>query len=133
MDGVKCIGTEFYGFTDLDEHHHGSSSVRTEPFPALRELSLKRMTSLQEWQEALHSSHSASRPFSRLQILKVENCPELTRLPDIEWLLQVSSSLEIAWSDKLTHLPEVLGRLEFLGDLEIAWITICTRGVNWRP
>ncbi|XP_027119417.1 disease resistance protein RGA2-like [Coffea arabica] len=122
MVNVKSIGAEFYGLTDGDGQSSSSGSPLTARtvFPKLRELTLRELTSLEEWSEPVSLSNHSSTVCPLLEKFEVEQCPKLERLPNV-----ITSShehlrrLEVAWCDSLDGLPEGVVGLKSLEDLEI--------------
>ncbi|XP_021910919.1 putative disease resistance RPP13-like protein 1, partial [Carica papaya] len=104
MDGIKCIGNEFYG--NLDGAHSSSGSVESKAvpvFPSLRKLELEEMEGLQEWKlPALTCGGKGGVLFPHLVELSVEYCPRLSSIP----LNQLASlqKLHIADCDKLSKV-----------------------------
>ncbi|KAM7465110.1 hypothetical protein LguiB_012672 [Lonicera macranthoides] len=77
MGNVKVIGAEFYG-----KHAAGGARVaEVTLFPALRELTLKQMPSLEKWSEAVQQSSSMS-VFPCLEKLKIRMCSSLKTVPN---------------------------------------------------
>ncbi|KAM7461479.1 hypothetical protein LguiA_029600 [Lonicera macranthoides] len=76
MGNVKVIGAEFYG----KHAAGGGGAVEVTMFPALKELILKQMPSLEKWSEAVHQSSSMS-VFPCLQKLKIKMCSSLKTVP----------------------------------------------------
>nr|GLL36190.1 putative disease resistance protein RGA4 [Ipomoea trifida] len=113
MNSVKYIGPEFYCQTNIDRK---SSSVTL--FPSLRELTLSGMAMLTQWSEAKLPSASRTKVFPHLEILKIEGCPELSSLPEMNGLTSLRY-LSFVRCDKLASLPERLGSLALLEELEI--------------
>nr|GMD33039.1 putative disease resistance protein RGA3 [Ipomoea batatas] len=113
MNSVKYIGPEFYCQTNIG---HKSSGVTL--FPSLRELTLSGMAMLTQWSEAKLPSASRMKVFPHLEILKIEGCPELSSLPEMNGLTSLRY-LSFVRCDKLASLPERLGSLALLEELEI--------------
>lgn len=113
MQNVKYIGPEFYYQTNIDCK---SSSVTL--FPSLRELTLSGMSMLIQWSEAKLPSASQMKVFPLLERLKIEGCPELLSLPEMNGLTSLRY-LSFVRCYKLASLPEWLGSLALLEELEI--------------
>ncbi|XP_062020951.1 putative disease resistance protein RGA1 [Rosa rugosa] len=145
MEGVKCIGTEFYG---------DGTDVR---FPSLEELSLSHFPNLEQWSCAddgnafPHLSKLTVRSCPKLQqislpqslqhlelrdcnptlmciehltllsVLVIEKIPELTSLPEGLFVSARLFSLEILSCPKLRSLPLKMGNLTALKSLTIRW------------
>uniref|UniRef100_A0A6M2EP96 Disease resistance protein At4g27190-like leucine-rich repeats domain-containing protein n=1 Tax=Populus davidiana TaxID=266767 RepID=A0A6M2EP96_9ROSI len=73
MDIVKCIGNEFYS----------SSGSATVLFPALKEFTLSRLDSLEEW---MVPCGEGDQVFPCLEKLSINNCGELRQLPTFRCL-----------------------------------------------
>ena len=79
MRKVRCIGSEFYFYSD------GSyRNTTTILFPALRILKLERMDSLEEWKDAkeLTTADEVLFVFPCLEELIIRRCYKLRYLPD---------------------------------------------------
>ncbi|KAM7464889.1 hypothetical protein LguiB_012451 [Lonicera macranthoides] len=76
MGNVKVIGAEFYG----KHAAGGAGAAEVTMFPALRELTLKQMPSLEKWSEAVQQSNSMS-VFPCLEKLKIKMCSSLKTMP----------------------------------------------------
>ncbi|KAI3867450.1 hypothetical protein MKX03_010030 [Papaver bracteatum] len=76
LDGVKNIGSEFYG---------GSSNAYVSSFPCLEFFTLTSMSNLVEWQDQVSSPSSSSSSFSsfpRLERFIIMGCRKLTHMPN---------------------------------------------------
>ncbi|KAL4631815.1 hypothetical protein ACB092_04G004700 [Castanea dentata] len=103
---VRCIGSEFYFYSD------GSYRNTTTLFPALRVLKLERMETLEEWKDAKDLT-TAVHP--SLQKLKLRWCGSLL-LDQIQYFI----ALKILWiqeSYEMVALPEWFGNLSSLQEL----------------
>jgi hypothetical protein len=91
MEGIECIGQDFYG-GDIQE-----------PFPSLKELTLRDFPKLKEW-----CSSNGKQVFPCLEKLTVNKCPNLTSapvLPSLQHLeLQCCHALLIKSMENLTSL-----------------------------
>ena len=78
MVKVRCIGSEFYFYSD------GSYRNSTTLFPALRILKLERMNSLEEWRDAkeLTTADEVLFVFPCLEELTITGLIQLRDLPD---------------------------------------------------
>ncbi|XP_027166020.1 putative disease resistance protein RGA1 [Coffea eugenioides] len=118
MVKVKSIGAEFYGFTNVHDQCSTSSSA-SRVFPQLRELTLREMTSLEEWSEPANLSNHSSSICPLLEKFEVEQCPKLKCLPNVMTTSHRLRRLEVAMCDSLECLPEGVGGLASLEDLDI--------------
>lgn len=91
MPAVETLGPEFYGFTDQGNH-----------FPCLEELRFSNMSEWEEW-----SWTEDSELFPCLQVLKIEDCPKLRRLPPLPPSL---ATLEL-WQGGLVELPGLWNKI----------------------
>ena len=106
MGNVRCIGSEFYFYSD------GSNGNSTTLFPALRILKLMRMHSLEEWKDAKELT-TADEVFPCLEELTLIDCQKLRDLPDS---LGVSlQKLEVDDCPQLRSLPGVRSRIRRWG------------------
>ncbi|KAL4631812.1 hypothetical protein ACB092_04G004400 [Castanea dentata] len=80
MEKVRCIGSEFYFYSD------GSYRNTTTLFPALRILKLVGMETLEEWKDA----------------------KELTTTDEVLFVFPCLEELSIGWCNKLRYLPDSL-------------------------
>ena len=79
MGNVRCIGSEFYFYSD------GSyRNTTTILFPALRILKLELMNSLEEWMDAneLTTADEVLFVFPCLEVLTLVDCEKLRDLPN---------------------------------------------------
>ncbi|KAK3014475.1 hypothetical protein RJ639_008204, partial [Escallonia herrerae] len=76
MDGIKRIGTDFYGHNA----NGGSIAPAVRMFPALKQLSLSRLENVQEWFEVGNDTLSTV-VFPYLEELKLHICPKLATVP----------------------------------------------------
>ncbi|XP_030940259.1 putative disease resistance RPP13-like protein 1 [Quercus lobata] len=96
MGKVRCIGSEFYFYSD------GSyRNTTTILFPALRILKLESLRELEEWKDAkeLTTADEVLFVFPCLQELTLRSCYKLRDLPDS---LRVSLQKLVVW-----HCPEL--------------------------
>uniref|UniRef100_A0A7N2MSL1 BED-type domain-containing protein n=2 Tax=Quercus lobata TaxID=97700 RepID=A0A7N2MSL1_QUELO len=131
MRNVRSIGSEFYSYSD------GSYRNITTLFPALRILKLVGMDSLEEWKDAKELTsvgvlsvirhleivgcgidELTSGPqfcASLLQYLKIEYCPNLKSIPDLEKVFHSLINLKLSNSPDLRlKLSRREGRLKTL-------------------
>ncbi|GLT45526.1 hypothetical protein SLA2020_193520 [Shorea laevis] len=104
MEKVKCMGSKFY----LNRSNTASSSRGGIPlFPALKELCMHNMNSLEVWAEIEDMV-----VFPRLEILQMRSCPSLKT-----WTMGGFSSqhklsdLHISFCQKLMAIPNIDGLL----------------------
>ncbi|KAL3497624.1 hypothetical protein ACH5RR_040356 [Cinchona calisaya] len=117
LDSVECIGSEFYGCTNLDGASNSHETAVTTLFPALRKLDLRYMRELSKWSDAMIESNSSSvYLFPLLEKLYLCNLPELELLPNLGDL-KCLRTLTIE-DCNLTRLP-ISKELESLQNLEI--------------
>ncbi|CDP11190.1 unnamed protein product [Coffea canephora] len=83
------------------------------------ELTLREMTSLEEWSEPANLSNHSSSVCPLLEKFEVEQCPKLKCLPNVMTTSHRLRRLEVAMCDSLGCLPEGVGGLESLKDLDI--------------
>ncbi|KAM7465442.1 hypothetical protein LguiB_013004 [Lonicera macranthoides] len=103
MGNVKVIGAQFYG-----KHAAGGrGAAGLMMFPALRELTLKQMPSLEKWSEAMQQSISMSL-FPCLENLKISMCSSLKTVPSHFPSLK---DLSISGCPNLSCLPNNLEAL----------------------
>ncbi|GKV02262.1 hypothetical protein SLEP1_g14719 [Rubroshorea leprosula] len=138
MEKVKRMGSKFYlNRSNIASSSHGGGGTITL-FPALKNLTLSDMESLEEWAEiegvlvfpCLEWLEIQACPklktwsmggfasHHKLSVLRISNCWSLVALP--EWLGNLSSltSLRICRCNKLKSIPEeCLGRLTCLESL----------------
>ncbi|XP_027117953.1 putative disease resistance protein RGA4 [Coffea arabica] len=134
MKSVNCIGTDFFGWKNVDDASSSNPSRlagdAVVSFPALKELILEDMPDLKEWSGLMchDSSHSLVKIFPSLEILKVELCPKLVSLPDGVWHnLRCIKELCISGCISLSHLPKDVGGL---ASLEILRVMDCPNLVS---
>ncbi|KAL3497617.1 hypothetical protein ACH5RR_040349 [Cinchona calisaya] len=107
LGSVECIGSKFYGCTNLDGASSSNSheAVVTTLFPALRKLDLRDMKELSEWSDAMIQSNSSSvNLFPLLEKLYVCGLPKLELLPNLGDV-KCLQSLIIECCQNLTCLP----------------------------
>ncbi|KAK7850431.1 putative disease resistance protein rga4 [Quercus suber] len=98
MKKVRCIGSEFYFYSD------GSyRNTTTTLFPALRILKLKRMETLEEWKEA----DEVLSVFPCLEELIIRFCNKLRYLPDSLRTCVSLQKLEVYYCYDLSSWPGV--------------------------
>ncbi|XP_027120165.1 disease resistance protein RGA2-like [Coffea arabica] len=134
MKSLNCIGTDFFGWKNVDDasssNPSGLAGDAVVSFPALKELILEYMPDLIEWSGLMchDSSHSVVKIFPSLEILKVELCPKLVSLPDGVWQnLICIKELCISGCLRLSHLPKDVGGL---ASLEILTVMYCPNLVS---
>ncbi|KAL3497610.1 hypothetical protein ACH5RR_040342 [Cinchona calisaya] len=121
LGSVECIGSEFYGCTNLDGASSSNSheAAVTTLFPALRKLDLRDMDELSEWSDAMIQSNSSSvYLFPLLEKLYLFNLPKLELLPNLGDL-KCLRTLTIEDCKILTRLP-ISKELVSLRELEIS-------------
>ncbi|KAL3497613.1 hypothetical protein ACH5RR_040345 [Cinchona calisaya] len=121
LGSVECIGSEFYGCTNLDGASSSSNSHQaavTTLFPALRKLDLQYMRELSKWSDAMIQSNSSSvNLFPLLEALYLFDLPRLGLLPNLGDL-KCLQRLTIKNCKNLTRLP-ISKELVSLRELEI--------------
>ncbi|KAL3834666.1 hypothetical protein ACJIZ3_009402 [Penstemon smallii] len=90
-------------------------------FPALKQLTLRSMSSLEEWLdiEELNCSVVPIKVFPQLEELSISFCRSLNKLPNIRCLKSLRK-LSILFCYGLDFLPDELGTLESLEDIRIS-------------
>ncbi|KAL3497623.1 hypothetical protein ACH5RR_040355 [Cinchona calisaya] len=120
LESVECIGSEFYGCTNLDGASNSHETAVTTLFPALRKLDLRYMRELSKWSDAMIQSNSSSvYLFPLLEKLYLCNLPELELLPNLGDL-KCLRTLTIEDCKNLTRLP-ISKELVSLEKLVISW------------
>ncbi|XP_027767946.1 putative disease resistance protein RGA3 [Solanum pennellii] len=105
---VECIKPTFYG---IDGNNIGSSS-NIQVFPSLKELVLEDMPSLIEWK----GDEVGVRMFSRLEKLRISNCPLLKSTPS---QFQILRELTIEEVDSAMPLLNLCSNLTSLITLSV--------------
>ena len=109
MDGVRCLGTEFYG-------NYNNGSDGTILFPALRKLDLSRMPNLEEWTDVMEPATTRSlMVFPCLEELSIQFCNQLKSAPCL-----FSSLKKLLIRDMCsTTFENIISKLTTLTSLEV--------------
>ncbi|KAJ4720487.1 Disease resistance protein [Melia azedarach] len=91
MEGIKTIGTEFYG----------DGSLPILPFPSLEALKFDNMS---EWEEWTSLGVEGTKDFLHLQSIEIQNCPKLKQ---ISHQFPSLKKMTIYGCEKLEALPRV--------------------------
>ncbi|KAK4566156.1 hypothetical protein RGQ29_002392 [Quercus rubra] len=113
MGKVRCIGSEFYFYSD------GSYRNTTTLFPALRILKLEKLYSLEEWKDSKELTNAGEvLVFPCLEELSIEWCNKLRDLPGVPLVIR---HLDIMGCD----IDELPSGLQFCTSLQYLEIRDC--------
>ncbi|KAK2975499.1 hypothetical protein RJ640_005238 [Escallonia rubra] len=109
MDGIKRIGTDFYGHNA----NGGSIAPAVRMFPALKQLSLSGLENVQEWFEVGNDTPSTV-VFPYLEELNLQTCPKLATVPSHFPYLKRLSIFNLDHSFALQNMSRNLTCLTYL-------------------
>ncbi|KAL0395969.1 UNVERIFIED_CONTAM: putative disease resistance RPP13-like protein 1 [Sesamum calycinum] len=87
LENVKSIGPSFYYPHNYDINESRRRRNNRLAFPALEKFTLGSMTNLEEWIEmSSNDSDQVVNAFPRLEYLKIDDCPNISRFPSHSFL-----------------------------------------------
>ncbi|OMP12315.1 Disease resistance protein [Corchorus olitorius] len=112
LENVKYIGTEFYLNSSMCDRQEALAL-----FPALRKLTLKEMSNLEEWVEQVKAATSGM-VFPCLEELIIWRCPKLQSVPIMKGFSSLQK-LDIRWCEQLSFIEDGLSASTCIKELSI--------------